>query len=181
MTVTGGKLTTYRRMAQDAVDAVARLEGTRRPSSTHRILLSGAEGVEEAARELENAGLDPDQREHLLATYGSCAADVLRLAREDPALGVRLVPGLPHLLAEVAYACRAEYAVTLADCLYLRTRIAVLDGEAADRAAPTVAQQMARELGWGPEQLARQLQEYRDLRAQDEAWRATSPELARTP
>ncbi len=180
VTVTGGKLTTYRRMAQDAVDAVARLEGTGRPSSTHRILLSGAEGVEEAARELENAGLDPDQREHLLATYGSCAAEVLRLAREDPALAVRLVPGLPHLLAEVAYACRAEYAVTLADCLYLRTRIAVLDGEAADRAAPAVAQQMARELGWDPEELERQVRRYRDLRTRDEGWRVGTPELTGT-
>ncbi len=180
VTVTGGKLTTYRRMAQDVVDAVARLEGTPRQCSTHRIPLHGAEGVDEAARELETAGLDPDQREHLVATYGSCAADVLRLIREDPALGVPLAPGFPHVLAEVAYACRAEYAVSLADCLYLRTRLAVLDGEAADRAAPAVAQQMARELGWGPEELARQMQDYRDLRARDEAWRAGISGLPRS-
>lgn len=170
VTVTGGKLTTYRRMAQDAVDAVARLEGQRRPCTTHAVRLWGAEGLEGVAAELESSPLDPDQRQHLLGTYGACAAEVVRLIGEDPALGSRLVEGQPHLAAEVVYACRAEHAVDLADCLYLRTRLAVLDGAAADRAAPAVAQLMARELGWGPEEVARQLGRYRELRERDEAW-----------
>ncbi len=188
VTVTGGKLTTFRRMAQDTVDLLARQEGRWRPCRTHRLPLVGSE-VQEAADRLQGSALEPDQREHLLRTYGGLAVEVVRLVEEEPALGVRLVPGLPHVAAEVAYACRAEYARSLVDCLYLRTRLAVLDTAAADRAAPAVAELMARELGWSPAERESQLQEYRLTRARDDAWRrglkpqevAASQVAARTP
>jgi glycerol-3-phosphate dehydrogenase len=177
VTVTGGKLTTYRRMAQDTVDAVGRLEGLRRPCTTDTTALAGTEGVEEAERQLSGSSLDPDQRQHLLATYGSAAVEVLGLVRERPELAERLAPGLPHIAAEVVYACRWEYAQTVADCLYLRTRLAVLDGAAADAAATWVAHLMARELGWGPEEVARQLEHYRVQRSRDEGWRKQTRQL----
>lgn len=162
VTVTGGKLTTYRSMAADAVDAVARLEGHRVPSRTHRIRLAGADGLEEAEAAL--GALEPDQREHLLSTYGSLALEVLALARAEPGLAGRLAEGFPHLKAEVAYACRREQLVSLVDCLYLRTRLAVTDAQAADRVAEEVARLMARELGWGQEEVDRQLERYRAAR-----------------
>lgn len=171
VTVTGGKLTTYRRMAEDAVDAVARLEGARRRCRTGSLPLAGAEDLPQAAELVKGSGLDPDQQEHLLANYGSRAAELLQVIREDPALARPLAPGLPYLAAEVAYACRAEYLVTLSDCLYLRVRLAVLDGAAADRACGEVARLMARELGWTPEEVDRQVQQYKALRALDEGWR----------
>ncbi|MDR7583392.1 MAG: glycerol-3-phosphate dehydrogenase/oxidase [Armatimonadota bacterium] len=174
VTVAGGKLTTYRQMAQDAVDALVRLEGRWRPCRTHTIPLVGAE-MPEAAAELDRSGLEDDQRQHLLFAYGGLVAAILRLAREDPRLGSRLASGLPHIAAEVVYACRSEYALSLVDCLYLRTRLAVLDTEAADRAAPSVANLMARELGWSPGEVARQLEEYRARRAREEAWRPSRP------
>jgi len=162
VTVTGGKLTTYRSMAADAVDEVVRRDGSRVGSRTHRIRLAGADGLEEAAAAL--ADLEPDQREHLLSTYGSLAAEVVALARAEPELCGRLVEGFPHLKAEVAYACRHEQLVSLVDCLYLRTRLAVTDVEAADRAAGEVARLMARELGWGEGEVARQVDRYRATR-----------------
>lgn len=171
VTITGGKLTTYRRMAEDVVDVVAREEGRRRPCQTPKIPLAGSAGLEHVANRLKSYPMDPDQREHLLSTYGSLALEVAQLVGEEPRLAARLVPTLPHLAAEVVYACRSEYAARLVDCMYLRTRLAVLDGPAGDHAARTVADLMARELGWRPEQVEQELAEYRQLRARDETWR----------
>ncbi len=170
VTVTGGKLTTYRRMAQDAVDAIAREEGRRR-CETGSIPLMGQEGLASVSEELGQVPFDPEQRHHLLSTYGSLARAMVELVREDPSLAARLVPEFPHPVAEVVYACRAEYALTLVDCLYLRTRLAVLDARVADRVAPSVAEWMARELGWSAAERDRQLAEYRAVRAREETWR----------
>ncbi|MER3456365.1 MAG: glycerol-3-phosphate dehydrogenase [candidate division GAL15 bacterium] len=182
VTVTGGKLTTYRRMAQDTLDALGELEGTRRPCRTRSLPLVGAEGLQEAVRVLEASSLEPDQRQHLLSAYGGLAMEVLRLVQEEPALGERLVAELPHVAAEVVYACRREYLVTLADCLYLRARLAVLDSAAADRAAARAARWMARELGWSREEVDRQLAHYARVRSCEERWRAgeARSEVART-
>ena len=174
VTVTGGKLTTYRRMAEDTVDAIARMEGRPRSCRTHGLPLAGAAGLDEARTQLERSPLEPDQRAHLVAAYGGSATEVLALVEESPELAVRLAPGLPHLAAEVVYACRRQYAVTLADCLYLHTRLAVLDSAAADLAAPQVAELMARELSWTPEEVDRQLRHYRELRARQDTWRVGS-------
>ncbi|GIX49096.1 MAG: glycerol-3-phosphate dehydrogenase [Candidatus Tectimicrobiota bacterium] len=162
ITVTGGKLATYRRMAQDAVDAVVRQEGRRRPCRTHRLPLAGAAGLEAADAALPP--LAPASRTHLLETYGSLARDVVALAREDERLLQPLIPGLPHLAAEVVYGCRAEQLVSLADCLFLRTRLALLDPNAADAVAPQLAILMAKELGWDEAEVARQLAQYRARR-----------------
>ena len=113
VTVTGGKLTTYRRMAADAVDAAVRVLGNHTPSSaTKHLPLFGSDGV------------DPDaaEHDHLVGRYGSEAAAVQNLVDADPELGEPLVPGLSYLRAEAVYAARHEMARTLDDVLSRRTR-----------------------------------------------------------
>lgn len=134
-TITGGKLTTYRRMAADTVDAVAERLDVRAKSRTKKLRLLGAEGSQPAD-------------EHLRGRYGSLGADVLSLAHSDPALAEPLIPGLPYLRAEAIYAIREEMAGTLADVLERRTRARIIARDASLAAAPAVADLMARELGW---------------------------------
>jgi len=139
VTVTGGKLTTYRRMAADAVDTAARVLGDEIPRSpTKRLRLFGSEGVQR----------DDADNDHLVGRFGTEAERVREIARSDPALGEPLVPGLPYLRAEAVYAARHEMAVTLDDVLTRRTRARVLARDASADAAGSVADLIAPELGW---------------------------------
>ncbi len=165
VTITGGKLTTYRKMAEDTVDAIVARDGGDRPCRSAEIQLAGSTGLEQTRAALDAAALAPDQRTHLLNTYGSSADEILTLIRGGPALGERLVEGLPVVAAEVVYACRAEQAVALADMLYMRTRLAVLDSDAADRAAGQTALLMAVALGWDAAERRRQQADYETARA----------------
>lgn len=169
VTVTGGKLTTYRKMAEDTVNVVAARQGGARPCRTAALPLAGAAGLDDARAALEAVGLNFEQRTHLLETYGGLAGEIATLVRDDPSLAAPLAAGLPHVAAEIVYACRAEQAVTLADCLYLRTRLAVLDTRAADLAAAGVARLMARVLAWDEAETARQVDAYRALRRREDA------------
>lgn len=171
--IVGGKLTGYRAMAEDAVDAITDREGTRRPCRTAGLPLAGAAGLEDARAAFVESGLAPDQRTHLLESYGSAGMDVLALMWADPALAGRLVPGIAVTAAEVVYACRVEQASTLADCMFLRTRLAVLDGEAADGAVEAVASLMAAELGWDAAEAVRQRETYEEQRDRESAWKTT--------
>ncbi|MGQ0551287.1 MAG: FAD-dependent oxidoreductase [Armatimonadota bacterium] len=172
ISITGGKLTTYRKMAEDTVDMIVGRDGGARPCRTAAIPLAGSTGLEETRAALDAAALPPDQRTHLLETYGSSAGEVLAWIRSDPALGEPLADGLPVLTAEVVFACRVEQAVTLTDCLYLRTRLAVLDVDAADRAAGQAALLMAVVLGWDAAERRRQHADYETARALERiAWR----------
>ncbi len=171
VTVTGGKLTTYRQMAEDTVDEVVRLLGHGGRSRTARARLLGADaGV---------SGPSADIDQHLHGRHGSCAAEVLRLVDADPALGEPLVPGLPYLRAEAVHAVRHEMATTLDDLLTRRTRARLMDRAATLAAAPAVAALVARELGWDDAETARQVAAFRALCA-DEAAAAqvTEAELA---
>jgi len=134
-TVTGGKLTTYRRMAVDTVDAVSSRLDVKSKSRTKKLRLLGAEGSQPAD-------------EHLQSRFGSLGADVLTLAHSDPDLAAPLVPGLPYLRAEAVYAVREEMARTLADVLERRTRARIIARDASLEAAPSVAALIGRELGW---------------------------------
>ena len=164
ISIVGGKLTTYRKMAEDTVNAVAAREGAHRECRTAGIPLAGAGRRAEAHAALMASPLAQDQQAHLLEHYGSIALDVLALIREEPALGRRLADGLPVTAAEVVYAYRAELAVSLSDCLYLRTRLAVLDAAVADDAAAEVAELMTRELGWDAADQRRQQRGYEERR-----------------
>jgi glycerol-3-phosphate dehydrogenase len=171
VTITGGKLTTYRRMAADTVDEVQRRLGskpTRCP--TKRLRLLGGEGFVAGATTNE-----PSLHEHLAGRYGTEATAVLRLVSQDAALGTPLVPGLPYLRAEAVYAVRTEMARTLDDVLSRRTRARLLARDASAAAAEAVAHLVAPELGWDATELDRQVTAYRAL---VDAERAASQEPA---
>jgi len=148
VTIAGGKWTTYRRMAADAVDAavtVARIEAA--PSPTEDLRLAGAERLlPTGAGELQERGFPADVARHLHLAYGDRADTVAEIAGSDGA--VRLAPDHPYLEAEVRHAARAEFAATVVDVLARRTRLAMLDAAAACAAAPRVAEILAEELGW---------------------------------
>jgi glycerol-3-phosphate dehydrogenase len=152
VSVTGGKLTTYREMAEDTVDAVVdRLEGLPRRAArcrTRRLPLLGAEGAP--------AGTAA----HLAERFGAEARAVQALVDADPALGEPLVAGLPYLKAEVVHAARHEMARTLDDVLSRRTRARLQARDASAAAAPAVAELLATELGWSDDESARQVAAY---------------------
>lgn len=164
VSIVGGKLTTYRRMAQDAIDVVARRDGRPISHPTRQLLLAGAVGWEDARGEVEvrggKLGLTQDVVEHLLFTFGSYAGCVLDLVEEEASLGERLVLDLPYLRAEVIYACRNEMAVTLEDVLARRTRIMLEDASRGTEVAAAVAALMACELGWSSEDTLAEVERY---------------------
>jgi glycerol-3-phosphate dehydrogenase len=152
VSVTGGKLTTYREMAEDTVDEiVAGLAGAPRRAKrcrTRRLPLLGSAGAA--------AGTSP----HLAERYGSEARVLQALVDADPALGEPLVPGLPYLRAEAVYAARHEMARSVDDVLARRTRARLQGRDASAAAAADVAGLLAGELGWSPEEAARQAAAY---------------------
>jgi glycerol-3-phosphate dehydrogenase len=134
LTIAGGKWTTYRRMAADAVDHAATLGRLdERPCISRELRIHGYH---------EDAGQYGD-----LAVYGADAPAVLELARAEPALGERLCEALPVIGAQVVWAAREEMARTVEDVLSRRTRALLLDARAARDVAPRVAALLARELG----------------------------------
>lgn len=164
ISISGGKLTTYRRMAQDVLDRIDEHQGRAPTHPTMRLPLLGARGWAQAqpliAQEAVALGLDTAIQRHLEGAYGAEALDVLDLVAADPSLGVRLACGLPYLRAEVVRATRAEMALAVTDVLYRRTRLALEDGSYGTAEAGIVADLMARELGWTPAQRAQSLAEY---------------------
>jgi len=154
--INGGKLTTYREMAEDTVDVVAeQLNAPRRQhrSATRRLEVLGACRVTTA---------EPGTPDHHLAhRYGTLADELRALVAFRPDLGDPLVPGQPYLRAEAVYAVRHEMATTLDDVLSRRTRAHLFDRRASLDAAPAVAELIADELGWSPDETARQLDAYR--------------------
>jgi len=137
VTITGGKWTTYRRMAQDAVDHAAVLAGLpERPSTTESLRLHGWDDGSETS-----PGRDS------LAVYGAEAAAIDALRRASPPLAAPLHPRLPYIEAEVVWAAREEMARTVEDVLARRTRALLLDARASMEAAPRVAELLAAELG----------------------------------
>ena len=153
VSVTGGKLTTYRKMAEDTVDEVVTQIGgpiRRRRCVTKSLRLNGTARAHFSAP-TQFPGISPAQHAHLQGRYGAEMADVLAVAdgRED--LLEPIVPGLAYLAVEVVYAARAEMAHGVADVLARRTRALIQDARAAAAAAPAVAALLATELGWTEE------------------------------
>jgi glycerol-3-phosphate dehydrogenase len=112
----------------------------------------------ESLSQTENLPLETAQ--HLLRDYGPDYRRLIELTREDERLRGRLVEGLPQILAEVVYAARYEMALTLADVMTRRTRLAMVAGRAALNCAAIVAGAMASELGWSGEQTERQIAQF---------------------
>jgi glycerol-3-phosphate dehydrogenase len=166
ITIVGGKLTTYRRMAQDAVNEIDKRVGKRNSPSTTDLPLQGAEHWYTTRHTLPTQAaalcLAPDIIRRL-ENYGDRSLALLDLIREDPSLGKRIVSDLPYIMAEVVYACRCEMAVTLDDVLSRRLHI---NFEAWGRGldvAPAVAERMAAELGWDLAQQQQQVAAYQRI------------------
>jgi glycerol-3-phosphate dehydrogenase len=165
VTVTGGKLTTYRRMAAHAVDAAFEgLDEPKRPSRTKHLRLFGGEGIAPP-----EAALEPSTHEHLLGRYGTEAEEVRALTVDRPDLADPLVPGLPYLRAEATYAVRHEMARTLDDVLSRRTRARLLARDASADAAASVAELVASDLGWSDAERDAQVDAYRAAVAAERA------------
>jgi glycerol-3-phosphate dehydrogenase len=163
--VAGGKYTTYRVMAEDAVDAaVAGLPGVA-PSRTARLPLVGAhrwDQVRAAAPQLAaRSGLPEDAITRLLHRHGDRIDEVLDLAAADPTLARPIFGAPDYLAAEVVHAVTAEGARHLDDVLTRRTRISIETAHRGVESAPEVADLMAGPLGWDDERRAREVAHYR--------------------
>lgn len=172
ISIAGGKLTTYRLMAENGINLAQRrllergeIELPQRSSTANRHICGGdldRSALSELARRMaaENE-LPLVTAEHLVFNYGSEAPQVLELCAEDENLRQPLIEGLPHIVAEALYAIRAEMAVTVTDVMTRRTRLAMLAGAGSLAAARTVAGLIGRELGLSREEQERQIEEYR--------------------
>lgn len=158
VTVTGGKLTTYRVMARDAVEwAVEHGPLSAGRSVTHRTPIDGAAGFDPMRR----FGLEPDVEASLLRRHGANADAVIGLVRHDPALGERLVPELPYLRAEVVHAVRHESAGTVEDVLERRIRLSLEHRSRGLDALDDVCDLLGAELGWTAERADAERAAYR--------------------
>jgi len=164
VSIVGGKLTTYRRMAEDAVNHIlGRRDGT--PSPTRGLSLDGTAGFMSALPALRaralRAGLSRGTLRHLLRAYGARTARVLDLIGERPGLGSPIADNHPDVAAEVVLAAREDMAVSVEDVLLRRTRLGHVVPDQCGTAAPAVAALMAAELGWSCEITAAQVEAYR--------------------
>jgi glycerol-3-phosphate dehydrogenase len=181
VTITGGKLTTWRRMAKMAVDRIVEREGREAPCRTHEIPL----GHPAHEQELTGAGADDESVALLSHRYGYAAREVLAMVTADPALGARIVPELPDLLAELPFAARYEQALTLGDVLLRRTRLGILD--AARLVAPgspearAAAEALGAELGWDDARIDRELEEWRAVAQAEGITGEPPPAAAESP
>ena len=182
--VAGGKYTTYRVMARDAIDAAVHgLAVKVPPSVTENVPLLGAEGYP-ALRNARHvlaaeSGLHEARIAHLLGRYGSLVHEVVGLVRADPTLGAELTGAPDHLRAEVVYAVTHEGARHLEDVLARRTRISIETFDRGVGACREVAELMAPKLGWSGEQVEREIEHYRQrIAAERESQRMPDDETA---
>jgi glycerol-3-phosphate dehydrogenase len=178
--VAGGKYTTYRVMAADAVDAAARsLDALVPPSVTASTPLVGADGYRvlwnARHRLADRSGLHVARIEHLLHRHGTLIHDLLELIARRPDLAEPLPGADDYLAAEALYAASHEGALHVDDVLARRTRISIESWDRGDAAAEPVARLMAEVLGWSEEKVGREVELYharvaaeRDSQRQDD-------------
>ncbi|MGH7494154.1 MAG: FAD-dependent oxidoreductase [bacterium] len=153
LTISGGKWTTYRKMAEDAVHQAAAVAGLEaRPCLTENLRLHGWHA--------------PDETKESFAYYGADLAGVKKLAEAHPAWLEQLHSGLPYFAAQVVWSVRHEMARTVEDVLARRTRALLLDAKASIAIAPRVAALMAQELGRDPEWQEQQTTKFVELAKQ---------------
>ena len=175
VTITGGKWTSYRSMAEHAVDVACTQAGLGRgrSSATRSLRLLGSRGhIPDAWEELaRREGTDPALARSLVSLYGDEAPRVLALARE-PGLAGRIHPEHPYIGAEVAFAVRHEMAAHVTDVLIRRLPLGLLHMDHAREAATAVARIMAGELGWDAARQGHEISQANELL---EAWFSARP------
>lgn len=154
--VTGGKWTTYRQMAQDAVDAVGRYVG-RSPVRTKSLRFHGV-GSWQPSNDAES---------HLYRRFGQDATVILSMIDADRTLAVAPIVGQPYVLAEFRYSAQYEMALSLVDLLTRRTRAHLHDARATLAAAPQIARVVADDLGWNATETESQIAAYAELVARE--------------
>ncbi len=163
ITITGGKLTTWRRMAKLAVDRLVEREGRDAPCRTQEIPLGEPVRPETLLRV---GGVSEDSYRALADRYGHAAGRVLETAAQRAELAQPIVAGLPDLLAEATFAARYEQARSVGDVLLRRTRLGLIAGRevcAPESTVPLrVAGALAAELGWDERQIGAELERFRD-------------------
>ena len=176
LTITGGKLTTWRRMAKQTVDRLVEREGREAPCHTHEIPL----GMPVRPGDLEApAGVGEEAAEQLAFRYGHAARKVLDIARAEPKLARPIVSGRPDLLAEVALAARHEQARSVADVLLRRTRLGILAAPElrSAKAARPVADVLGAELGWSRRRRSQEAEAWLEVAAKEGIDPAAAPGL----
>ncbi|MCH9815133.1 MAG: glycerol-3-phosphate dehydrogenase/oxidase [Actinomycetia bacterium] len=186
--VAGGKYTTYRVMAQDAVDAAvseraAFVPGTPPKCVTREIVVVGGQGFDELwatrGRLARDWGLPEHVVEHLLRRHGDRSSDVAALIAAEPELAERIHPEAPYLWAEAVVAIDAEGARSVADVLVRRTRLALEVSDAGVSVAPGVGALLARRLGWAKEREQQEVQHYvEQAQREQRRWRPPQPTAA---
>jgi glycerol-3-phosphate dehydrogenase len=166
LTITGGKLTTWRRMAKQTVDRLVEREGREAPCHTHEIPL----GMPARPEDLQAPdGVGEEATEQLSFRYGHAARKVLEIARSEPKLARPIVPGRPDLLAEVALAARAEQARSVGDVLLRRTRLGILAAPElrTAKAVRPVADVLGAEHGWSRRRRSQEAEAWLEVAAQE--------------
>lgn len=163
--IAGGKFTTYRVMAKDAIDeAAAALDGRVPPSCTEEIPLLGAEGYRAAwnkrAKIARTFGVHKHRIEHLLNRYGVMTDELLEIIAADPSMLEPLPGADDYIRAEIRYACTHEGALHLDDVLARRTRISIEAWDRGVAAAPVAAEIMGEALGWDADRIEREVNTY---------------------
>jgi len=177
LTIAGGKLTTYRRMAMEVVDRALGQLGDGEASPTGHRPLPGAEGRTHSddllfglAKGLEARGLSARDATYFSEFYGSRAPAVLARSERDSSAGELLDPELPYRLAQVDEALEREQAITLDDMLTRRLPLVLRGRDQGLNAAPKVAQRMAKALDWDDARVGRELAAFRAVVDRSRAW-----------
>jgi glycerol-3-phosphate dehydrogenase len=163
ISVLGGKWTTYRAMAEDAIDAVQQQLGLPVGGCvTREHHLSGSDGYSaDYPKELAATyGVNEPTARHLSEKFGTNADAVLDLAKQDQELAQPIVAGFPAIQAEIAYSARSEMAATLDDVLERRTGVQFFSWDIAKKAAPVAAAVMQKEMGWDSAHTQHEVDEY---------------------
>ncbi|XP_026314503.1 glycerol-3-phosphate dehydrogenase, mitochondrial isoform X1 [Hyposmocoma kahamanoa] len=175
VTIAGGKWTTYRAMAAEAVDAAvqsAGLQPLHRDCQTDGFLIEGAHGWTPTMyiRLVQDFGLEMEVAQHLAKSYGDRAFAVAKMAamtgKRWPIIGKKMHPEFPYIDAEIRYGVR-EYACTAVDMIARRLRLAFLNVQAAAEALPAIADIMAEELRWSDAEKKRQIKAAGDFLANE--------------
>ena len=167
ITIAGGKLTTYRNMAKDTVDAVCKVLGVRAGCVTDTQPLPGGlpvsyeEYLKDAVPEFAATyGVSSEIVRHLISFYGSRAEEVLKLAKEDTALRQQISPDSPDIYAQVVLSAREEGAKTISDIVLRRMHLGITAGRGMAQ-AETIAAIAGRDLGWSKDEGMHRVEEFR--------------------
>lgn len=187
ITIAGGKLTTFRKMAAEVVDEVvqflrlaSKLPDDLRPSESDKACLPGATGWpsdddhNKVAIEVAEAGqgkVEPHIARHLTDNYGMKAFDIARLCAVNPKLLEPLIPGRPEIVAQVDWAVTEELAASVTDVMIRRTQLFYRDGDQGLGAVEVIADRMAQLIGWSDEEKRRSIAAYKAEVALSRRWR----------